>query len=244
MTMSTRLVNLVVDAADPGRLAAFWAELLGWRVVADLPEESAVRAPESDGWELDLVFVPVDEPKVGQNRLHLDLASPSEQDRLQRVETAVRLGARTIDIGQRGVPWTVLADPAGNEFCVRELNDWFVGTGAVAAILVDATDPTTLAEFWVEASGWKAEHNTGDCVSLRSPSGRGPWLELWSVQQAKRGKNRLHLDVAPPVDGDLRAEVDRLVAVGARLVDVGQRDVPWTVLADPEGNELCVLTPR
>lgn len=60
----------------------------------------------------------------------------------------------------------------------------------------------------------------------------------------KTGKNRLHLDVAPPLGEDQAAEVDRLVTLGARRIDIGQGDVTWVVMADPDGNEFCVLTPR
>ena len=60
----------------------------------------------------------------------------------------------------------------------------------------------------------------------------------------KIGKNRLHLDIAPPADVDQQAEVDRLVALGATRIDIGQGDVSWVVMADPDGNEFCVLSPR
>ena len=60
----------------------------------------------------------------------------------------------------------------------------------------------------------------------------------------KTGKNRLHLDLAPPADGDQEAEVERLISLGAKRMDIGQGDVSWEVMADPDGNEFCVLTPR
>ena len=60
----------------------------------------------------------------------------------------------------------------------------------------------------------------------------------------KSGKNRLHLDLAPPADGDQQTEVERLVALGATRIDIGQGDVSWVVMADPDGREFCVLTPR
>ena len=116
--MSTRLVNVVVDAARPGVLAEFWAALLGWRVVVREPEEVAVRAPSGDGWDLNLVFVPVPEPKQGKNRVHLDLASTTAAHQAELVERALALGAGHGDLGQGEVPWVVLADPEGNEFCV------------------------------------------------------------------------------------------------------------------------------
>ena len=71
-----------------------------------------------------------------------------------------------------------------------------------------------------------------------------PDLELLRVGEPKVVKNRLHLDVAPFAGDDLAEEVRRLEGLGAVRADVGQRDVPWVVLRDPEGNELCVLTPR
>jgi hypothetical protein len=60
----------------------------------------------------------------------------------------------------------------------------------------------------------------------------------------KFGKNRLHLDIAPPANVDQQSEVDRLIALGATRVDIGQGDVDWVVLADPDDNEFCVLSPR
>ena len=81
-------------------------------------------------------------------------------------------------------------------------------------------------------------------AALRHPSGRGPLLELVRSSAPKVTKKRLHLDLAPHPGDDPVAELDRLLALGATLVDVGQGEVSWTVLADPEGNELCVLSPR
>jgi hypothetical protein len=60
----------------------------------------------------------------------------------------------------------------------------------------------------------------------------------------KTGKNRLHFDLAPPVHGDRQAEVDRLASLGATRIDIGQGEVSWVVMADPDGHEFCVLTPR
>jgi Glyoxalase-like domain len=73
---------------------------------------------------------------------------------------------------------------------------------------------------------------------------RGPGLVFLTVPETKALKNRLHIDLAPASDDDQEAEVRRLESLGARRVDIGQGDVSWVVLADPEGNEFCVLTPR
>ncbi len=83
-----------------------------------------------------------------------------------------------------------------------------------------------------------------DFASLRSPGGVGPYLEFLRVPDAKTVKNRVHLDVRPHAGEDHLAEAKRLRDLGAVPADVGQDDVPWVVLADPEGNEFCVLTPR
>ncbi len=114
----------------------------------------------------------------------------------------------------------------------------------MAAILTDCADPATLGRFWTEAAGYPVAYAEEHITGLRAPSGAGPYLEFLRVPDAKTVKNRLHPDVAPYPGQDPAAEVDRLRQLGAVPVDVGQGDVNWTVLADPEGNEFCVLSPR
>lgn len=243
--MNTRLVNLVIDAARPRVLAGFWAALLGWRVAIEEPDEVDVRAPETDGWDLDLVFVPVPEPKEGKNRIHLDLASRTPAHQAELVERALELGGSRVDLGQGDVPWVVLADPEGNEFCVLEPRERYAETGAVAAIVVDTHEPERLAGFWARITGRPIGSREGDVVvGLRAPSGRGPWLEFLRNDDVKRVKNRVHLDVAPPAGTEHAAAVSEVVAAGAAPADLGGPDLPWRVLMDPEGNEFCVLTPR
>ncbi len=243
--MSTRLVNLVIDAARPEVLADFWAALLGWHVAVEEPGEVDVRAPENDGWDLDLVFVPVPEPKEVKNRIHLDLASTTRAHQDELVARALELGGRRADLGQGDVPWVVLADPEGNEFCVLEPRERYAGSGAVASIVVDAHAPGPLAEFWAGITGWPVQARDGDAlVGLCAPSGRGPWLEFLRNDDVKRVKNRVHLDIAPPADTEHAAAVTQVIAAGAAPADLGGPSLPWRVLTDPEGNEFCVLTPR
>ncbi|MGH8827776.1 MAG: VOC family protein, partial [Jiangellaceae bacterium] len=137
-----------------------------------------------------------------------------------------------------------LADPEGNEFCVLEPREVYQHTGAVAAIVVESADPAALATFWSAAIGWPIVDRGDRFASLRSTTGRGPYLEFLPSVEPKRGKNRIHLDVAPQPADDHLSEVERLLALGARRVDIGQGDVSWIVLADPQGNEFCVLQPR
>jgi len=108
---------------------------------------------------------------------------------------------------------------------------------------VDCSDPRRLAQFWLAVlPGWHRTIDTADEVVLRPPtgsSGLGPDLLFLRVPETKSAKNRIHLDLRPD---DQAAEVARIEALGARRVDVGQRgDESWVVLADPEGNEFCVL---
>ncbi|HEY7920390.1 MAG TPA: VOC family protein [Streptosporangiaceae bacterium] len=246
--MPTRLVHLVADARDPGRLARFWSALLGWEIADETPEEIDVWPAGytyPDPVAVPIVFVPVPESKTGKNRVHLDLASRSAADQAELVSRARDLGGGPVDIGQGEVPWVVMADPEGNEFCVLEPRDAYRDTGPVAAILTDCADPAALARFWAGAAGWPVTRTEDQLVGLRSPAGVGPYLEFLRVPGAKTVKNRLHPDVAPYRGEDPAAEVARLRAAGAALADVGQGDdVSWTVLADPEGNEFCVLSAR
>jgi predicted enzyme related to lactoylglutathione lyase len=109
-------------------------------------------------------------------------------------------------------------------------------------ICVDCSDPEKLAPFWSEVLGWPLGERDEDSVELVPPPG-WPSLLFIQVPEPKTVKNRLHLDVNA-TDRDQAAEVDRLLALGAQRVDVGQGEVSWVVLADPEGNEFCVLSRR
>ncbi len=106
-------------------------------------------------------------------------------------------------------------------------------------IIVDAADPVSLGRWWAEALGWTVVNDAGDEYEIRLAPDRLPGLLFVPVSEPKTVKNRLHLDLRPD---DQDAEVDRLVALGARRADVGQGEQPWVVLADPEGNEFCVLS--
>jgi hypothetical protein len=107
--------------------------------------------------------------------------------------------------------------------------------------IVDARDPAGLGRWWAEALGWVVVNDASDEYEIRPGRDRVPGLLFVPVPEAKTGKNRLHLDFRP-VDRD--AEVERLLALGATRADVGQGEHSWVVLADPEGNEFCVLASR
>jgi predicted enzyme related to lactoylglutathione lyase len=109
------------------------------------------------------------------------------------------------------------------------------------ALVVDATDPARLARWWAEVLSYRISYEASDEVSIEGDGG-GPALVFVPVPEAKKVKNRLHIDLNPE---DQAAEVERLVNMGARHVDVSQGEkATWAVLADPEGNEFCVLRAR
>lgn len=108
-------------------------------------------------------------------------------------------------------------------------------------VVVHAADPETLGRWWAEALGWVVVHASADEFEIRPEPDRLPGLDFVRLAESKQAKSRLHLDFRPD---DQAAEVARLVAHGARRVDIGQGDAPWVVLADPEGNEFCVLGRR
>ena len=249
--MPTHLDSVVIDTADPAALARWWAQALGWTMTVVKPVQADVE-PESGSGEpgVRLVFYFADDPRTVKNRLHLDLRSDSAEDQAGLVRRLTGIGAVHRDIGQGRVPWTVLADPHGNELCVLDPRDLYSPeTGPIAAVVVDAVDPAGLARFWADAAGWTLEGQDGAVPRLRHPAGSGPFIEFVPTGEPHRVKNRVHLDVAPGPGGDQAAEVERLIGLGAERVEIGQSQAPpgqvtWVVLADPEGNEFCVLTPR
>jgi len=114
----------------------------------------------------------------------------------------------------------------------------------VQCMAIDSNDPDKLARFWADVLGWRRTYEEVDEVVLEPPAGSpedgvAPDLIFLRVPEEKSVKNRLHLDLRPD---DQDAEVRRVEGLGARRVSVGQGDdVTWVVLADPEGNEFCIL---
>ena len=107
-----------------------------------------------------------------------------------------------------------------------------------SALCIDARDPQAQGIWWSQVLGWSHQVDDDGDVVLKAPPGAGAdWLFL-GVPEEKSIKNRLHLDFTPD---DQDAEVQRVLGLGARHVDIGQGEQSWVVLADPEGNEFCIL---
>ena len=118
-------------------------------------------------------------------------------------------------------------------------------------VIVDCHDLEVVASFWCEVLGYERAAAGEGWLAIRTPGqelsadalaadAQPPALAFVNVPEAKAGKNRVHVDVTP-TDRSQAAEVDRLLGLGARRADIGQDETPWVVLADPEGNEFCVM---
>jgi len=125
------------------------------------------------------------------------------------------------------------------------------------SIVIDCRDVSAQSRWWADAIGWRVvlesadevvlapAHETDEALAKTPWNEMGPALVFVPVPEGKTVKNRIHIDVAPHTSDDRDAEIARLLAMGANRVDVGQSGrETWDVLADPEGNEFCVLSSR
>lgn len=108
----------------------------------------------------------------------------------------------------------------------------------VGSVVIDVNDLESMRRFWSDALGYEVGFERGDWVKLVDPHERGVTVSLQLVPEPRLGKNRLHLDL---YSEDQKAEVERLTALGAELVDDPGPDRDFIVLADPEGNLFCVI---
>jgi predicted enzyme related to lactoylglutathione lyase len=240
--MTCYLFALCVAASDPPRLAHFWSGLLGWELT-DHPDDGVALLP-SDDTGFQIRFRSTQEQKTGPNLMHFDLTSTSMEDQQQTVTRALALGARPIDVGQRPEEGhVVLADPEGNEFCVIEPgNSFLADCGFIGALACDGSQD--VGYFWSQALGWPLVWDQDQETAIRSPLG-GPKI-TWGGPplMSTTGRDRLHFDLALAAHDGQKAEVDRLISLGATRGVVGQEDGTRVVLADPDGHEFCVLTAR
>jgi len=212
-----RLAAVVVEARDVPGLARFWAGALGWRDCGD-----AIVRPVAGG-PVELVFVASAQPKAGKNRLHLDLTGGADQ--AGEVDRLLALGAHRADIGQGYVPWDVLADPEGNEFCVLPGAD---AAERLAQICQDAADPGLQGRFWAAATGWQVTEEAAWGVRLAPAPGTAPSLVMGPPAAPKSGVNRLRFALAAD---DLPGAEAALLAAGAVRTGIPH------VFTDPEDNE-------
>jgi catechol 2,3-dioxygenase-like lactoylglutathione lyase family enzyme len=217
-----RYKDLCIDAVDPERLGRFWAAALGLEQHSRGDQPAPLTGPTK---QHTLWVNPVPEPKAVKHRIHIDVNASS-------VEELVAAGARVLD--DRSLPWTVMADPEGGEFCV------FVRSGVITQRLyelgVDSSEPHRIAAWWAEVLGGRlVDDERGFSYVDEIPGAPFDSMDFAPVPEPKTVKNRIHLDVET-------ADVRTLVAAGATVVRLRDRQIDWDVLADPEGNEFCAFT--
>jgi Glyoxalase-like domain len=208
--------DLALDAGDPLRVGRFWASALGL-AIEELDDGDAVLRGPTPQHTVWVNAVP--EPKTAKNRMHLDVHAAS-------VEELRALGATVVDEQPR---WTVLADPEGNELCafVREE----VPAYRLYEIVLDATDPRAVAQWWAALLDGRYVDEGDDFVWITDiPGAPFETLDVGWVPEPRTAKSRVHVDVF--------GDVAEIVARGATVLAEHPR---WTVLADPEGNEFCVF---
>jgi hypothetical protein len=246
---TSRLVALCFDAGDPVALARFWATALRW----DVDAGASAGGPGASGGEgVDLVpadgtgfrirFLAAATPKAAKNRIHVDLTTASDDDRAETVRSLLAAGARPVDIGQGpDEDHEVLADPEGNELCViAPGNSFLAGCPRLGSITCDGSPRT--GRFWSAALGWPLVWDQDEETAIRAPDGTGPSITWGPPVVPKAARNRLHLHITP-THGDLAAEADRLLALGATRRAEGAPEPGRIPLADPDGNELCLVAP-
>jgi hypothetical protein len=114
-------------------------------------------------------------------------------------------------------------------------------TSKFTELVIDCHDPHAIGVFWSEVLGYRIDEEDDEGCFLKGE--HAPGLLFQKVPEGKTVKNRLHIDVNA-TDRSQEEEVERLVGLGAKRVDIGQGEQTWVVLADPEGNEFCVLRTR
>ncbi|MEV0157168.1 VOC family protein [Micromonospora sp. NPDC050686] len=223
-------LTVTFDAHDPGRLAGFWAAVLGREVV----EDAGAALVPGDDTQLGLRFVASQAERAGSNRLHLHLTSATDADQQDMVARVLELGGGHLDVGQRPEEGhIVLGDPEGNPFCVIEPgNNFLAGCGLLGELACDGTRAVGI--FWSEALGWPLVWDQDEETAVQSPYGGTKVAWGGPPVAPMRGRNRQRFDLAL-AGGDQQAEVDRLVSLGATRLGVGADGA--VALADPDGNE-------
>ena len=217
-----RFTKISIDTVEPSVIGPFWAAALGLRWVPADNGEGGVYGLDR-GPVLWVNRVP--EPKQVKHRVHLDVYAAGLAD-LQA------LGASIVLAEGDDRRWTVMADPEGGEFCA------FVRPGPPSprlhGLVVDCADPAPLARFWAALLGGRVEDDPRGFSTVVDAPGMPFTFDFVPVPEPKAGPNRVHWDLAA-------SDVLPLLARGAAVVREPGGDIDWYVVADPEGNEFCVV---
>ena len=222
--MSSRLLAVTFDVANPTRVARFWAAMLA----RDIIETSLGVLLPGDDEQIGLRFGPGGVTK-GANRMHLHLTSTSDLDQQLTVAKAIQLGARHVDVGQRADEGHVVcADPGGIEFCVIEPDNAFLaGCGFVGELACDGDREVGL--FWSEALGWPLVWDQDQETAIQAQHG-GTKVAWGGPQVAPRAAGTTQRFDLTCTEGDQASEIERLVSfssdVRVPLIDRGGASEP------------------
>ena len=213
------LLAVTMEAPDPVRAAQFWAELLGRDIIEDA---DGLLLPGDDA-QLGLRFIPGRAGLLGASRMHLHLTSADPAEQQQTVATALELGARHLDVGQKPEEeHVVLADPAGHPFCVIEPgNAYLSGCGPLGELTCEGS--REVGVFWSKALGWPLVWDQNEETAVQSPQGgtKIAWAGPPVPPFSEPNRQRFELTAAAP---------DDLISLGATRLKNG-------ALTDPDGNE-------
>ncbi len=216
--------DLCLDSQEPAALGAFWSAALGLELHHQANGDAFLAGP-SEAHTIWINRVP--EPKTVKHRVHLDVHGSS-------IQALQAMGATIIDDESFG--WIVMADPEGGEFClfVREEPP----TYRLYEVVIDCVDHEASSRWWTAAiGGQRGVDPRGFSYIEQIPNVPFDSLCFVPVDEPKRSKNRIHLDLVAPTSGSL-------VDAGATLLRQRGDEIDWDVLADPEGNEFCVFSSR
>ena len=239
--MPVDLIAVVIDSSSPAELAQFWARALRWEV--STTESGDLELIPRDPTSFRLAFRNGAETKVAQNPIHFDLTSTSFGDQESSVADLTAHGARPADVGQVGTEGhVVLEDPEGNEFCVIEPGNSFLGScPRLGAVNCDGTKE--LGQFFSALLGWPLLWDQDGETAIQAPSGDGPEI-TWSGPplMSKSHRERIHLHIAPALGTSTDAAVAEVLRLGAtRLHEDDPRCLGAVALADVDGNALCLV---
>ena len=218
-----RFRKLCLDARDPQRVGTFWAAALHRPWEPDGHGEGGVTGPTR---QHTLWVNRVPQGRTVKHRVHLDIYA-------QDLAGLEALGARVLLPEGEDRRWTVMADPEGGEFCAFLREE--VPTERLHGLVVDSVDPAAQARWWAGVYGGDVvDDERGFSTVEHVPHMPILTMDFVPVPEAKVGPNRIHWDVSA-------AAVEPLVQAGATVLRQPGGDIDWYVLADPEGNEFCVV---
>lgn len=233
--MTVRLAAVCFDVAEPVRSAGFWAELLGRAVTTEAGGACLLRG---DHTQVALRFAPAADAAAARQRrrIHLHVTSASRADQLATVARAIALGGRSLDETPppEGEHMEVRG-PGDVDLCVIEPdNGYLAGTGLLGEVACVGSH--TVGLFWRDALGWPLVWDRDGETAVQSPAGgtKVAWGGQSPTPRTTRSRERFDLEA-----DDVRAEVERLVGLGA--VRLGDRD-GVVVLADPDGNDVTLAS--